>query len=237
MSYASSTNFNNSTKVSKTKRITRCTSGIPDQILSSVFKQIKITPKVPLTPSILSIKELDNKKKLFLEMMGYPKGKSGKKLSPLLDVEAKTPTISLVDFMGNSKYSFLKKTGFIDIYEQCRKLKELEKIAKSKNVLSSNNIKHIDQIREHAIRNPNLVRYNEVLPLFRKSKYGKKQSKDRIDRIQGIINKCDQLFVESRKKVGKVGVETGVVEVKKKVKKLSEVDKISIQTEMERIRF
>jgi len=237
MNHLPSTNFSNSAKVLKPKRIARCISGIPDQMLSPISKQSKNNPKVPLTPSSLSIKELDGKKKLFLEMMGYPKGRPGNQLSPLLDVEAKTPTISLVDFMGNSKYSFLKKTGFIDIYEQCRRLKELEKIAKSKKVLSSNNIKHIDQIREHAIMSPSLVRYSEVFPLFRKNKYEKKQSKDRIDRIQGIINKCDELFVESRNKAKKAGVEAGAVERKKKVKKLSGIDKISIQTEMERIRF
>lgn len=220
-----------SLKIKKPKHLTRSSSGIPGLILSpcSPAAPKTSTPTNFCNPSIVT------KKKLFLEMMGYPKSKVNSISSPVLDIEAKTPTISLTDFMGNNKYSFLRKSGFIEIYEHCRKMKETKKLVENKKVLSGNNIKHIDQIREYAIRNPYSRKNTKLTPLFKSEKYGKRAKKDRIDRIQDIIEKCNTLALESKKKIEVVATDNK--KVKKKTKKLSEAEKISIQTEMDRIRF
>lgn len=168
-------------------------------------------------------------------MMGYPKSKVNSISTPLLEVEAITPTISLTDFMGNNKYSFLRKSGFIEIYEHCRKMKETKKLVENKKALSSNNIKHIDQIREYTIRNPYSRKNTKLNPLFKNEKPRKKEKKDRIDRIQDIIEKCNTLVTESKKKIEVATTDNK--KAKRKIKKLSEAEKISIQSEMDRIRF
>ena len=101
--------------------------------------------------------------------------------------------------MGKNKYSFLKKSGYSEYYDEFKKNKQYQKIVDQKNTLSMPNIIHNDLIRENCIKNSNSPRGTEISALFEKQKYGKQIHQDLIDKIQKIIDQCDDLYQESKK--------------------------------------
>ena len=166
----------------------------------------EISPKTPkptyvqktsLNPHLSP--HLDLKKKNFYEIIGVPSLKEKLPSSPKLKVEVQSPRISLTDFMGKNKYSYLKKTGYIEYYEELKKNAKYQKIVDQKNTLSMPNIIHNDFIRENVIKNSNLPRGTEISTLFEKQKYVKQIQQERIDTIQKIIDQCDDLYKESKK--------------------------------------
>ena len=147
-----------------------------------------------------SASKILNRRNTYLEMMGYPKSFDSRIAITSLHVDHKTPTISLTDLMGNGKHKFLKKTGFLSIYDDCKKLKESKNIITGKHALTIPNIMHADTIREFNVKSVgNSPRGKVVSNLFQKPKYVKQQKKTRLDEIQIILEKCDALYLETSK--------------------------------------
>ena len=171
--------------------------GLPEVSQHKVFA-IKPNKSTEQLASYTSACPENKRKSNFMEMMGYPKS-SIKKKKFHLDVQIKTPTIALTDFMGKAKYSFLKKTGFLSIYSEQKKSIETQKMIDDKTVLSMKNIMHTDLIREFSIKNPNSARIINVSCLFKQPKYSKQRKQSKIDEIQEILNKCDDLYTKTHK--------------------------------------
>lgn len=217
-------------------------------IMPSIRQLDEISPKTPkptfaqkssLNP--LTSPHLDLKKKNFYEIIGVPSLKDKLPSSPKLKVDVQSPRISLTDFMGKNKYSYLKKTGYIEYYEELKKNAEYQKIVDQKNTLSMPNIIHNDYIRENVIKNSNLPRGTEISTLFEKQKYGKQIQQERIDTIQKIIDQCDDLYKESKKSrnmekelredtIGKV-----VFKKRKAARRLTVQEKFLIKKQIENI--
>jgi hypothetical protein len=172
-------------------------------------------------------------------MIGIPSIKEKQSNSPKLRVDVQSPRIALTDFMGKNKYSFLKKTGYIDYYDEYKKNSEFQRIVDQKNTLNMPNIMHTDRIRENFIKNSNSPRNTEISTLFEKPRYAKHQQQDRIDIIQKIIDQCDDLYKESKKiknvekelredAVGKI-----VVRKRKAVRRLTVQEKFLIKKQIE----
>lgn len=179
----------------------------PRKFLIPSFHQLdEYSPKTP-KPALVQkhafnpnlSPHFDSKKKDFYEMIGIPSLKEKLASSPKLRVEVQSPRIALTDFMGKNKYSFLKKSGYREYYDEFKKSKQFQKIVDQKNTLSMPNIIHNDLIRENCIKNSNSPRGTEISTLFEKQKYGKQIQQDRIDKIQKIIDQCDDLYKESKK--------------------------------------
>ena len=111
-----------------------------------------------------------------------------------LNVELSTPKISVTDFMGEKRYSFLKKSGFLMIYDERRRLDEIKKIKDEKNILSYSNLHHIDIIRESTINWPHQQKSTSTIPIINSAtKASRKTKSHKIEEIEYILNKCDKL--------------------------------------------
>ncbi|OMJ93109.1 hypothetical protein SteCoe_3922 [Stentor coeruleus] len=148
----------------------------------------------------------------FMEMMGYHKKIDTNLKSNPLNINISTPTISLTDFMGGNRYTFLKKAGFLSIYDECLRNQEVKKIADEKNAFSMPNIAHYDMIRESTIKGPMHLKSSSSISLLPKVKlqpattrakidsiykFSKLEHKQ-IDKLDKILQDCDNLFRENQ---------------------------------------
>jgi hypothetical protein len=185
-----------------------------------------------------SISDCMKKRKSFMEIMGYNKNYEKASSPTVFDMEIKTPTISLTDLMGNNKYAFLKKAGFLPIYQDTDKKNQKKKIANNKHALSKPNIIHLDIIREFALKNTitESPRNSNLSPLFEKPKYCKQKKNARIDTIQTILNKCDQLYSKSRLSTKSPQLPLKkLAETRNNRKKLTQTEIKNIKAEIKRI--
>lgn len=156
--------------------------------------------------------DIKGRQKSFMEMMGYHKKiDSHLKCNPL-NINISTPTISLTDFMGGKRYTFLKKAGFLSIYDECLRNQEVKKIADEKNAFSMPNIAHYDMIRESVIKGPMHSKTSSSISLLSKIKLQPTTTRAKIDRmhkfpkvehrqigkLDKILQDCDNLFRENQ---------------------------------------
>ena len=141
--------------------------------------------------SSLLYQKVKNKENSFMELMGYKK-KGTNKQSPL-NLERIIPAISVTDFMGKMKHDFFKKTGFLDIYNQCQKTFEVQRLIEDKNAVSVTNIAHIDFMRENSVKNQNHLRICPLNPIMNKIK--RKINPNKIMKVDknNKFNKLDKL--------------------------------------------
>lgn len=153
----------------------------------------------------LSPKGLEDTKRLqsFMEMMGMSKKKETKTdRKSELNLQIDTPTISLIDFMGSQRYSFLKNSGFLPIYCKFQRNGDAKKLASDKNVLSLPNIQHLDLIRENCIKNKPSPRSSSNIPYYKKiDLYDSNKKLTKVDKVHLILSKCDEFFEKSSKPV------------------------------------
>ena len=146
-----------------------------------------------VSPQPSSNSKLLTKRKNLLEMMGYPS--FCKSISP--DIGSKSKKISLTDFMGNRKSSFLKQSGFIDIDKQYLKL-ELKKILESCAKFNKNSETKIGKGRNKSIeknQNSNLMNSKGALNKG-KSCLGLKLK--RIQHCEDLIRMCNEMHPHTK---------------------------------------
>ena len=144
----------------------------------------------------LSYKQKKSKKKVFSEMMGYQSSTIHSPLSS--NYRISTPKISLTDFMGVKKYNFLKKTGFLLLYDEQRRLDEIKILKNKKNSLSYSNLKHIDIIRENLINLPNKKKpVSAIITINSPTKRNSRKTKSH--QIEFILNECELLNKKNSK--------------------------------------
>ena len=138
-----------------------------------------------------------NRRKNFFEMIGLKHIKDKRPDGQIAELKTNSRRISIIDFMGKNKMNFLKRTGFLEYYEEYERGKGFQKLLEQKQTVSMPNIAHLDKIREYAIRSPVSPRDQNLELLFQKQKFGKSDQKARIDIIEKIIIKCDDLYSKS----------------------------------------
>ena len=145
------------------------------------------------SPQPTSKSKLLTKRKDLLEMMGYPS--ICKSISP--EIRSKSKKISLTDFMGNRKSSFLKQSGFIDIDKQYLKL-ELKKILESYAKLNKNPEPKRGKVKNKSIernQNSNLTNSKQVSSNV-KICLGIKLK--RIQHCEDLIKMCNEMRPQTK---------------------------------------
>ena len=145
----------------------------------------------------LSPQQVYNRRKNFFEMIGLKHIKDKRPDGQIAELKTNSRRISIIDFMGKNKMNFLKRTGFLEYYEEYERGKGFQKLLEQKQTVSMPNIFHLDKIREYAIRSPASPRDQNLELLFQKQKFGKSDQKARIDIIDNILIKCDDLYSKS----------------------------------------
>ena len=158
-------------------------------ILSQDMQNMK-SPK-----SRLQVEDSKKRHKDFLELMGFCERSPVSSLQSPLTVGKNSPKISVTDLMGTKKFSFLKQSGFLPIYYECKRTQEHKKLIEGKNNLSHANIVHNDLIRENNIRSPNKL--PESCVEFKRYKKRKRTTKKIIE-IEEIFKQCDALSLSTK---------------------------------------
>jgi hypothetical protein len=151
------------------------------------------TPKPRIKPSL--------SKQNLLEMLGAQSNSTKTHNLPGLKISIQSPKIALTDFMGKNKISLLKQTGYMDYYHQYRKSTELLKLIEQKSVISFNNLQHHDSIRENSIKGQKNLKNFESLKGFSNLNSPRKGNNKNLEKIEEIIEKCDDLSDKSKKQL------------------------------------
>ncbi|OMJ88705.1 hypothetical protein SteCoe_9329 [Stentor coeruleus] len=214
---------------------TRKPQNFPEKEFKSV-KTLNITTHSPKKTEV-DFSKVDNqdRQKNFMEMMGFHKKTDTYLKSSPLNIDILAPSISLVDFMGENRLSFLKKAGFMPIHDECVRSQEVKKIADEKNAFSLPNILHYDMIRESTIKTPinshsvvtpnfSLLPKLKIQPNTVKAKSDKeckffKGESEHIGKIDKILEECEILYKENkelRKIENEIAAKSGLEKIQKK---------------------
>ena len=166
----------------------------------------------------LQVEDSKKRQKDFLELMGFSERSPVSSLHSPLAVGKNSPKISVTDLMGTKKFIFLKQSGFLPMYYECKRTQEHKKLVEEKNVLSYANIIHTDLIRQNNFRAPN--KPPESCVEFKRYKKRKKTTK-KILEIEEIFKQCDALAVSTKqtKKEIELGIPSCQPEIKRKPKR------------------
>jgi hypothetical protein len=172
--------------------------------------------------------ESKKRQKDFLEMMGFSERSPVSSLHSPLSVGENSPKISITDLMGTKKFVFLKKTGFLPMYYECKRTQEHKKLVEEKNALSYANMIHTDLIRENNFKVTNRPPDSGVE--FKRYKKRKKTTK-KVLQIEEIFKQCDALTVSTKqtKKDIEIGFPVVGNEQRKAKRKLTSKDIKSIE--------
>ena len=151
------------------------------------------TPKPRIKPSL--------SRQNLLEMLGAQSSSVKTHNLPGLKISVQSPKIALTDFMGKNKISLLKQTGYMDYYHQYRKSTEMLKLIEQKSVISFNNLQHHDLIRENSMKaKKNFINLKALKGPSNLNSPRKGQNK-KLEKIEEIIEKCDDLSDKSKKQL------------------------------------
>jgi hypothetical protein len=172
-------------------------------------------------PLSLSPTQCTEKRKNFFEMIGLKDIRDKRPDGLISDLKTNSRRISIIDFMGKNKMNFLKRTGFLEYFEEYERGKGFQKLLELKQTVSVPNIKHSDKMREYMIKSPGSSSDNKINLLFKKEKFKKNERKKRIDTIEKIIIKCDDLYQKSshsKESFSKLLIKNKEIQIKKKLK-------------------
>jgi hypothetical protein len=205
-----------------------------DKPASQIFRQL--TEELDSTPKP-NHQEGCDKEKIFKEMMGYPKPNGTFHSRTPFPIETKANSIALTDFMGKSKMHFLKKTGFLNVYEECKSATEAKKIIEDRYAFNLHNILQFDTIREYEIKSPTKIKSQMVLPVVETMKIRKKKGNKRVEKIQVILDKCsDALQKKKEQKLPSLDFSKKVEEIHKSTRggkrRLTHLEKEAIKKEL-----
>ena len=153
-------------------------------------------PNTRVIEDYLNALKLKDKRKVFMEMMGFKKKTETNLNSIPFSLEVITPTIALTDLMGEKRYNFLKQTGFLNMYNERKRVEEVNKLKEKKNILTFANVLKLDAIREYSIKHkvsstPKLASHTPTITR-KKVAVSERRSK-KLDEIEKILSRCDQI--------------------------------------------
>ena len=96
----------------------------------------------------LSPQQVYNRRKNFFEMIGLKHIKDKRPDGQIAELKTNSRRISIIDFMGKNKMNFLKRTGFLEYYEEYERGKGFQKLLMnqiSKLLIKSLQVKTIDK--------------------------------------------------------------------------------------------
>jgi hypothetical protein len=207
-------------------------------MLSQKRQSFSISPPIPGqlyqiseagSPILSSETRMFTKRKNLLEMMGFPRNDRNivKSLSP--ETKNKSQKISLTDFMGSRRQSFLKKSGFSDIHEHCLKLKH-------QKILSSKPGSNID-LKQVKQRNPSLEKLSNEKDGKSQKNYLNGECRDlnlklkRVKQLEDIIKKCNEIHAST--KIHRApSINDATVPKRTNKKRLSHIEKKTILNEI-----
>ena len=187
-------------------------SDIMSPILRSNYEEVKVeifpsrkslqppdsaNPNTREIENYLQALKLKEKRKVFMEMMGFKKKCETNLNSIPFSLEVVTPTIALTDLMGEKRYNFLKQTGFLPMYNERKRVEEVNRLKEKKNTLTFANVLQLDSIREYTIKHQvsSTPKLTPLTPIITSKKRTAPQRRShRLDEIEKILNNCDEFI-------------------------------------------
>ena len=154
-------------------------------------------PNTRVIEDYLNALKLKDKRKVFMEMMGFKKKTETNLNSIPFSLEVITPTIALTDLMGEKRYNFLKQTGFLPMYNERKRVEEVNRLKEKKNTLTFANVLQLDSIREYTIKHQvsSTPKLTPLTPIITSKKRTAPQRRShRLDEIEKILNNCDEFI-------------------------------------------